>query len=83
MYQSRTVSHADGASDRLGNAALADLDCALAMMGVAQWAYAESRWAEGPGAKIDRSRVGRPIPLLGKFRGILRDRVLAAHAKWT
>src|ERR1700730_9962811 len=81
MYQSRTVSYADGAADRLGNAALADLDCALAMMGIAQWAHAGSRWSESAGTKIDRSRVGRPIPLLRNFRGILRDRVLAVHAK--
>jgi hypothetical protein len=83
MFQSRTTSHADRAVDRLSNTTLADLDCALAIMGIAQWAHAASRWSEGPGAKIDHSRVGRPIPLLGKFRGILRDRVLAAHAKWT
>src|SRR6266481_1609005 len=83
MYRSRTVSHADVVADRLGDAALPDLDRALAMMGIAHWAHHASRWPAGAGAKIDRSRVRRCIPLLGEFRRILRDRILAAKAKWT
>ena len=61
MYQSRTVSHADGTADRLGNAALADLDRALAMMGIAQWAYQDggSRWQADLGIRTDRVRISR------------------------
>ena len=83
MYESRTVSHADGAADRLGNAALADLDRSVAMMGLAHWSYQASRWPEEAGPKIDRSRVARRISLLDEIRGIFRCRVLAAKAKWT